>query len=402
MARDLPAPVRQPCLAFFIFQAGAQADGGLNSISELLGEVVKDNRVIIFTNHQSRFTERWRGLGCEVSVLAMREGSFDEDAVVQTSRLGRFTARLANNWRIARALVAEKVDLVHANDTRSFWSAVLAAKLTGKPIALNVRDALPPAHRVAPLRWKLAYRLCDLFLVLSKDMETYWARLLEVQAGPKLRHLYSIVRPAKAAQGATRETARAALGLPDDEYAIAYIASFHPKKLQAEFIKQAAGEILSGIPRSRIHFVGDFEPETNPAAARAAEAAQALGPTQRVVFEGFSADTWLWYLAADLVVLASEREGLPRCLIEAMCYGAPFASFDVSSAQELANAYGAGSIAPLGDYPALISAILERHHHRLANASARETRADAARRLFEPEAARSGYRALVSRLVRMP
>lgn len=402
MARDLPASPGAACLAFFIFQAGAQADGGLNSISELLGEVVKDSRVIIFTNHQSRFNARWRDLGCEVVVLAMREGSFDEDGVVQTSRMARFTARLANNLRIARTLIAEQVDLVHANDTRSFWSAVLAAKLTGKPIVLNVRDALPPTYRVAPTRWKLAYLLSDLFLVLSKDMEAYWSRLLDVPAGAKLRYLYSIVRPAPAAQGVTRQAARARLGLSDDDYTIAYVASFHPKKLQAEFIEHAAGAILEGVPQARIHFVGDFDPAANPAAARAAEAALGLGQPERLVFEGFSAETWLWYLAADLVVLASEREGLPRCLIEAMCYGAPFASFDVSSAQELADLYRAGSIAPLGDHRALVAAVLDRHHQRQADAETRETRAEAARRLFEPEAARAGYRALVSRLVRKP
>lgn len=387
-------------IAFVVFQAGARADGGLNSITELIAEAAAADPVTIFTNTEGAFTDRWRALGCDVVRISMKEEArYHEEGGARGGRLGRMTARLANNRILHQRLAAGRFDVVHANDARSFWSVIVAAKLTGIPVILNVRDALPPTIRTAPLRWLLAYVLCDRLLVLSGDMERYWRDLLGVRDSRKVSHLYSIVRPdAPAPDAAARRRERAALGLPADAYVISYVASFHPKKRQAEFLEQAAGPILSRTPDARIVFVGDCEPAANPAAARAVEAAERLGAGERIRFAGFTAEPWRWYVASDLIVLASEREGLPRCLIESLCYGAPFASFDVSSARELAHLSGVGSVAPLGDYPALVEAVVERHGRRSEDAASRRTRAVAARARFDAGAAREGYVALLREL----
>ena len=170
-------------------------------------------------------------------------------------------ARLANNRILQRRLAAERFDVLHANDARAFWSSIVAARLTGTPVILNVSDALPTGITTAPLRWRLAYALCDRMLVLSRDMERYWRDLLGLKSAGKLSHLYSIVRPdAPVPDVAARRRERAALGLADDAYVISYVASFHPKKRQAEFLERAAGPILARIPDAQIVFVGDCEP----------------------------------------------------------------------------------------------------------------------------------------------
>ncbi|HJV42154.1 glycosyltransferase [Caulobacter sp.] len=388
-------------LAFIIYQAGAQADGGLNSITELVTELAPGNRLLVFTNREGRFTTAWRDAGCEVAVVPMRESQFHEGDGARGGRVGRFLGRLLTNWRIARRLRAESFDLLHANDNRSFWSGLFAARLTGTPIILNVRDALPPRYATAPLRWRLAYALCDRLLVLSRDMERYWRNLLNEKGAGKVSYLYSIVRPeVTVPDAAARRRERAALGLPDNAFVISYVASFHPKKRQAEFLEHAAGPILSQAPEIRIVFVGDCDPATNPAAARAVEVANQLDAGERIQFSGFTREPWRWYVASDLVLLASEREGLPRCLIESLCYGTPFASFAVSSAQELADLSGAGSVAPLGDYPALVEAVAERRQLAASDASLRDRRAAEARARFEATAAREGYLALLNSLTR--
>ena len=383
-------------VAFVVFQAGAQADGGLNSISELIAQVAAADMVVIFTNADTPFSRRWREMGCEVVVLSMRESQFYDSERTSVGWLSRMGTRLANNRRLYRRLASERFDVLHANDARSFWSSILAARLTGTPVILNVRDALPPGVATGPLRWKLAYAMCDRLLVLSKDMERYWRDLLGVKGEGKVSHLYSIVRPEVAVpDAATRRRERAALGLHDDAYVISYVASFHPKKRQAEFLEHAAAPILSQLPQAQIAFVGDCEPATNPAAARAVEAAELLGAGDRIRFAGYTSEPWRWYVASDLIVLASEREGLPRCLIEALCYGTPFASFAVSSAQELADLSGAGSVAALGNYPALVEAVVERHGLHASDALSRHRRASAARARFDAKAARGGYIALL-------
>ncbi|WP_269714851.1 glycosyltransferase [Caulobacter sp. NIBR2454] len=390
-------PLSDRPIAFVIFQAGAQADGGLNSISELVAERARDQRVLVFTNLESDFSACWRGFGCDVVVIRMNEGSFHQEGK-SGGRLGRALGRVLTNLHLASRLKKERVAVLHANDARSFWSSVGAAKIAGIPIVLNVRDALPPRYKSAPLRWRLAYRLCDLFLVLSQDMEAYWRGLLGVSGSGKVRHLYSIVRTHPDAIKADRQMVRQALGMPREAYVVAYVASFHPKKRQAEFIEHAAGAILARAPEARIIFVGDCVPTENPAAAQAVAAAGRLDAGERLQFVGFSPDPWRWYVAADLIVLASEREGLPRCIIESMCIGAPFASFDVSSAQEMADLHGAASVVRQGDYAALVEAVCAHHTGRMDDLAQRDARGEAARRRFDAAAAREGYGALLEAL----
>lgn len=397
---DIKDTLRPRRLAFVVFQAGAQADGGLNSITELIEQIVFSNfAVVVFTNSESIYTNTWKSIGCDVVVLSMPESRFHEDKKNKLGRLGRFYQRLKNNFVVYRYLKSSPVYAIHANDTRSFWTSVFAARWAGTPIILNVRDALPPQIKKAPIHWRLAYALCDQLLVLSGEMEHYWRNLLGVEVGGKVSHLYSIVRTLPVdLQEDGRQRERSSLGFGSETYVIAYVASFHPKKLQSQFLEHAAAPILAKFPQAQIVFVGDCNPSENPAAARAVAAARRLNAGDRISFAGFSSEPWRWYVASDLIVLASEREGLPRCLIESLCYGTPFASFAVSSARELADLSGAGSVAPLGDYSTLVEAVDERYRLRAEDAAARSDRAAAARVRFDADAARDGYIALLREL----
>lgn len=387
-------------IALSIFQAGAEADGGLTSITEIIAAVAPANRLLIFTNGESAFTERWRSLGCEVQLLSLREGRFEHAEQDRSGRLSRLTARLGANLTIARRLSRERFDVFHANDARALWSGGLAARLTGTPTILNIRDALPPRYRRAPLRWRAAYGMADIVLVLSAEMEAYWAGLLGLRTRGKLRHIHSIARASRDIpdpQG--RAAIRRTLGVAEDAFVIAYVASFHPKKRQADFIDQAAGRILQDTPDAVIAFVGDCRPEQNPSAQAAVEAAERLGVGDRIRFAGFTDQPATWYVAADLVVLASEREGLPRCLIEAMIYGTPFASFAVTSAREMAQIHQAASVVALGDYPALAEAVASRARDRADDRVGLRDRAARARTLFDADTSRTRYLSLIDGLV---
>ena len=68
-----------------------------------------------------------------------------------------------------------------------------------------------------------------------------------------------------------------------------------------------------------------------------------------ISFEGFVEDTEKYYLNADIVVLTSLSEGQPRSIIEAMSYGLPCVSYNVTSVSDLLEKNNAGFVVPISD-----------------------------------------------------
>jgi glycosyltransferase involved in cell wall biosynthesis len=90
-------------------------------------------------------------------------------------------------------------------------------------------------------------------------------------------------------------------------------------------------------------------------------------------------------------VLASEKEGLARCMIEAISCGTPFVSFDVASAREILEQHDCGVVVPEGDY-AQLSAAIARLCGNPGDLAAKAGRGIATgRRLFSAETVVSSY-----------
>lgn len=80
--------------------------------------------------------------------------------------------------------------------------------------------------------------------------------------------------------------------------------------------------------------------------------------TQRVHVMGFQENPYAWMSKAELLVLTSDREGLPNVLIESLLCGTPVVSTDCPSGpREILADITPGSLVPCSDLPALISAI---------------------------------------------
>lgn len=72
---------------------------------------------------------------------------------------------------------------------------------------------------------------------------------------------------------------------------------------------------------------------------------------------GYRADVDRILKAADLFLLASHREGLPRSVIEAMACGLPVIATDIPACRELVEPEVTGSLVPVGDTAALAGAL---------------------------------------------
>ncbi|WP_432837661.1 glycosyltransferase [Dactylosporangium sp. CA-092794] len=124
-----------------------------------------------------------------------------------------------------------------------------------------------------------------------------------------------------------RADARRALGLPPDGPVIAYVGRVTAIK-GPERLVDVARRVLAAHPGATFVVCGEGDRLT---ATRAAAAD--LGPAVR--FVGWRADVSTVYAAADLVMLTSDNEGTPVCLIEAALAGVPAVATRVGAVSDV-------------------------------------------------------------------
>lgn len=156
-----------------------------------------------------------------------------------------------------------------------------------------------------------------------------------------------------------------------------------------QIVLDAIASRMEEALQSRIqwHVIGQGEGET---ALR--EHVARLRLDEVVRFEGFQANPYAWYRAADLLILPSFTEGSPNVLVEAAACGLPVLSTDCPSGpRELLEEGRWGRLVPVGDAEAIAAGIRE----FVADPAAWRARATAAREVFR---ARHEAAGLVRRL----
>lgn len=371
-----PIPV-----GFVIFQTGNRANGGVESITQIV-ERARSIRPVIVTQMETAVTARWRRAGLEVHVLPAAYEAWSE---------GRAAIRHLprNNAWMAAFVRRRGIGIVHINDIRGFLNLGPGARAAGARLVLNVRD-VKPADQPYTAKWRLAASMSDHVVALSNEMAADVAARLCGDSlffgRPRVDHIYSavdldVMRPLSTAD---RAALRARLGLPPDRFVLAYVAAFNDKKAQLAFLERGLPAIAAGWPSALVCFVGDFRPETDPYARRCADAVAARGLDGHVRFAGYTAAVADWYQAADAILLASRHEGLARCMIEGLACGTPVVSFAVCSAREILAGHACGVVVPEGDHTALAAAVAALAADPGRRVTLGAAGARAARQLFEP------------------
>jgi glycosyltransferase involved in cell wall biosynthesis len=373
---------RLPPVLFVVTQGRNRANGGVESVTQVLGRVSRV-RPLVVTQAETDFNRRWRDAGARVEVWPMP--SLGVDSLIK------------NNLRAFRLVRSEGCRVVHCNDIYALWNSAFGARAAGAAVVFNVRNVKPEGLAYGR-RWRLALRLSSRQLVLSKEMGETLARRLRMDAAgaARLEHIYSAVdaREFSPAAPERRAALREKLGVEADAFAVGVVAAFEPRKGQLEFIKESVPRLLRLAPRARVYFVGDFDPEGGEYARGCLEASRAAGLEGRVTFAGYTRDVADWYGALDAVAVASRNEGLARCMIEAASCGTPVVSFDVCSAREILEARGCGLVVRRGDFGALADALASLASDAAARARLGGRGAAAARELFDPSEVVRAYERL--------
>jgi glycosyltransferase involved in cell wall biosynthesis len=255
---------------------------------------------------------------------------------------------VAAQIRFARALRADRVDIVH---TYGFYANVFGippARLARRPLTIaSVRDT--GAHLSSPKRFlqRMACAHADC-LVVNAHAVKRWIESQGYVPGD-IRVIHNGIRfrePARRSGYLHREFA-----LPPGAPIVGVLARLNDVKGVEHFL-EAARSVSAGDERVRFLVVGD-----GPLRESLEAIARRLGVDRRVVFTGFRTDTADIAGELDISVLPSLSEGLSNVLLESMAAGVPVVATRVGGTPEIVDSGQTGILVPPADPLALAQAI---------------------------------------------
>jgi glycosyltransferase involved in cell wall biosynthesis len=158
--------------------------------------------------------------------------------------------------------------------------------------------------------------------------------------------------------------------LPDGARVVLMVAALEPRKRVREFIETFAA-IVRSEPAAVLVVLGDGV--DRPVLE---ETVRRLGLEAHVALPGFRSDVERWIRRADVCVLASEREGLPRVIVQYALGGSPMVSTALPGVEAIVDDGVTGYLTPIDDVAAMAAPVLRiLRDHTLAAAMRANVRA---------------------------
>lgn len=137
---------------------------------------------------------------------------------------------------------------------------------------------------------------------------------------------------------------------------IVFIGRIDPQKNPLELLRAYAA-VKENRPKTRLRFVGDG---ILSQAVRDEAVRLGLETGKDVILDGVRTDMDNVYARADVIVLSSDYEGMPNCLIEAIGCGVPVVSYDCPMGPSEIVVDGVnGYLIPMGNTGALTEGMIE-------------------------------------------
>ncbi len=270
---------------------------------------------------ESRFTDRLRGLGCEVVTAVM-----PPEPVWSSIQLGAALVR------------CNAIDVIHAHLPNAHLLAGLVGKLTGKPVLATIHG------RQLTLPDLEAQRGCGTQLnVVCKP--TYF-HALALGVNPSALHLIpngvdtTVFAPRRSTVSALRERFAIAPAAP----LIGFVGRLSPEKGPEVFLR-AALALRETCPQAHFIVVGE-----GPMSAELSGFIERSGLGGNVHLAGLQEDMPGVYAQLDIVVSSSHAEAMPLALMEAMACGLPVIATRVGGVPDLVQHGVNGWLVSDGDH----------------------------------------------------
>ncbi|MHA1538181.1 MAG: glycosyltransferase family 4 protein [Alphaproteobacteria bacterium] len=291
-----------------------------------------------------------------------REDGFRIETVA-IARSYNLLRHIASYRRLKALFRAERFDIVHVHTPVAALIGRFAAWRAKVPCIVYTahgfyfHERMPWLKRAVfvGLEW-LAGRVTDvLFTQSAEDAAT--ARRLKLIRGKTIEAIGNGVDPARfgpAGNKRAKEKIRRETGAGSNAVAIMTVGRLVSEKGYPELF-----EAMRGVPDAELWVVGE-----RLASDHAGAIDQAIGAVERdpglaprVRFLGYRKDVADLLRAADIFVLPSHREGMPRSIIEAMMTGLPVVATDIRGSREEVVEGETGFLVPVGDAGKLAGAL---------------------------------------------
>ena len=262
--------------------------------------------------------------------------------------------RTDRRWplRLARLVRSGEWDVVHVHSPLPGAVARIAAQTmrsATRPRVVSTEHNRWETHRLPTRllnRWTSRWDSVD-YAVTDEVRSS-----MRGAAGRRVTTLrHGIEVAGAAALRADRDVVRADLGLAPDELVVVTAANFRPQKDYPGLLRAARLLADREVP-VRIVAIGQGPQEGGIRALRAE-----LGLESRVILTGFRDDAVRVMAACDVFTLASQWEGLPVALMEALAVGLPVVATAVGGVAEQMHDEVDALLVPPNDPEALAAAI---------------------------------------------
>ena len=246
--------------------------------------------------------------------------------------------------RLTRHMRANRYTIVHTHNSVTGAVGRMAARLARVPLVIHTTHGFHYHESMGAVRrWpyitaeRVLARLCDVLLFQNRE-EFEDLRRLDLRPRKGGYFVGNGIDLAKFPRRA---------GLPENPRPIILcVARLEPVKNQEMLFR--ALEILRATVDAEVWLVGD-----GPCQARYEADLRQRGLTDRVRFLGYRYDIPELTAAADVCVLTSIKEGIPRSLVQAMAVGVPVVATNVKGTREAVVDGESGFLVPLDDAAAL-------------------------------------------------
>jgi glycosyltransferase involved in cell wall biosynthesis len=356
--------------SILVLDTGREWGGGTNSLIELLKRLDKERyriTALFYHNYMGQDRDIKSELsGFGIPCLSMERTKMSRGVKI-LKEIGRtllffhaalrrraiffidYHSRIVRDaTRIAEVIRGMPVDLLYLNNQPSSnLEGLLAAEMTGVPAVQHSRIAA----RLNGFEVLTANRIISKMICVSEGVRnTFVGQGIDAsKCVVVLNGIDSVVRPAL-----DREELRRDLGVPDGALLFGTVCSLVKRKRIGDILEAFSSVLRQTRLPVRLLIVGQG-PQKDSLTGQARRQKIA----DHVIFTGFQRHAISFINAIDIFVLASEKEGLPRVILEAMLMKKPVIATRAEGCSELVADGQTGFLVPVGSPESLTRAMLD-------------------------------------------